>query len=352
VPEHQWQLVASGMITAFKKLFLDAWGIKMERTFRIAILTLLHYPQGALLDMLFQNNAYIVKATDKKLKSKSLNLQHSKPILMKKLLVLTLAYLLMAHIANAQVITGVIKDAKTNQALPFVNVGIVGKTFGTVTNDAGAFTLDLTGHAADIFTISMIGYKSATFTGSDAIKEGVNFSVKLDWDIQTLQEVKINGKRNTMLLGVTANSQTLKANFNNKMLGHEIGIKIKVKKSPALLKRFNASLGDTIKVDSVKLRLNVYDVKNDCPNQNILKRNIFVILRKGDTKINLDLDPYDITVTNEFVITLEWLQPIAGPPVNLSAKLKDGGIWVRSVSADTFTNIPTAAVGYNVLVEY
>ena len=53
------QLVASGMITAFKKLFLDAWGIKMVRTFRIAILTLLHYPQGALLDMLFQNNAYI-----------------------------------------------------------------------------------------------------------------------------------------------------------------------------------------------------------------------------------------------------------------------------------------------------
>jgi type IV secretory pathway TraG/TraD family ATPase VirD4 len=51
VPEHQRQLVASEMITTFRKLFLDAWGSKMERTLRMAILTLLHYPQGTLLEI-------------------------------------------------------------------------------------------------------------------------------------------------------------------------------------------------------------------------------------------------------------------------------------------------------------
>jgi type IV secretory pathway TraG/TraD family ATPase VirD4 len=51
VPEHQRQLVASEMITTFKKLFLDAWGSKMERTLRMAILTLLYYPQGTLLEI-------------------------------------------------------------------------------------------------------------------------------------------------------------------------------------------------------------------------------------------------------------------------------------------------------------
>jgi type IV secretory pathway TraG/TraD family ATPase VirD4 len=51
VPEHQRQLVASEMITTFRKLFLDAWGSKMERILRLAILTLLHYPQGSLLDI-------------------------------------------------------------------------------------------------------------------------------------------------------------------------------------------------------------------------------------------------------------------------------------------------------------
>src|ERR1700761_2136227 len=51
VPEDQRQLVASEMVTTFKRLFLDAWGSKMERTLRVAILTLLDYPQGSLLDV-------------------------------------------------------------------------------------------------------------------------------------------------------------------------------------------------------------------------------------------------------------------------------------------------------------
>ena len=51
VPEPQRQLVASEMITTFSKLFPDAWGSKLERILRMAILTLLEYPQGSLLDV-------------------------------------------------------------------------------------------------------------------------------------------------------------------------------------------------------------------------------------------------------------------------------------------------------------
>jgi hypothetical protein len=51
VPEHQRQLVASEMISVFKRLFLDAWGSKMEYILRFAILTLLEYPHGTLLDI-------------------------------------------------------------------------------------------------------------------------------------------------------------------------------------------------------------------------------------------------------------------------------------------------------------
>jgi hypothetical protein len=51
VPEAQRQLVASEMITTFKRIFLDAWGSKLERILRMCILTLLDYPQGSLLDI-------------------------------------------------------------------------------------------------------------------------------------------------------------------------------------------------------------------------------------------------------------------------------------------------------------
>jgi type IV secretory pathway TraG/TraD family ATPase VirD4 len=51
VPEHHRQLVASEMITTFKKLFENSWGSKMEYILRYCILTLLEHPRGTLLDV-------------------------------------------------------------------------------------------------------------------------------------------------------------------------------------------------------------------------------------------------------------------------------------------------------------
>jgi DNA helicase HerA-like ATPase len=51
VAEDQRQLVASEIVTTFKKLFLDAWGSKLEYVLRFAVLTLLSYPGATLLDI-------------------------------------------------------------------------------------------------------------------------------------------------------------------------------------------------------------------------------------------------------------------------------------------------------------
>jgi hypothetical protein len=51
VPEYQRQLVASEIIATFKKLFLEAWGSKLEYVLRFAVLTLLSYPKSSLLDV-------------------------------------------------------------------------------------------------------------------------------------------------------------------------------------------------------------------------------------------------------------------------------------------------------------
>ena len=74
VPEHLQQLVASEIIATFKKLFFDAWGSKMEHILRFAILTLLRFPGGALLDI----NALL---TDKEFRAKVLTHVHDPYIL-------------------------------------------------------------------------------------------------------------------------------------------------------------------------------------------------------------------------------------------------------------------------------
>jgi len=74
IPEHQRQLVASEIISTFKKLFLDAWGSKLEYILRFAILTLLAYPGATLLDI----NALLV---DKEFRTKVLTYVHDPFIL-------------------------------------------------------------------------------------------------------------------------------------------------------------------------------------------------------------------------------------------------------------------------------
>jgi type IV secretory pathway TraG/TraD family ATPase VirD4 len=51
VPESQRQLVASEMISTFKRLFPDAFGSRMEYILRFAIATLLEHPGSTLLDI-------------------------------------------------------------------------------------------------------------------------------------------------------------------------------------------------------------------------------------------------------------------------------------------------------------
>jgi hypothetical protein len=44
-------LVASGLVSAFKKIWADSWGPRMEHIFNFSLLTLLQYPDATLLDL-------------------------------------------------------------------------------------------------------------------------------------------------------------------------------------------------------------------------------------------------------------------------------------------------------------
>src|SRR3984957_19738115 len=44
-------LVASGLVSTFKKIWADSWGPRMEYILRFSLLTLLYYPEATLLDI-------------------------------------------------------------------------------------------------------------------------------------------------------------------------------------------------------------------------------------------------------------------------------------------------------------
>ncbi|MFA6086606.1 carboxypeptidase-like regulatory domain-containing protein [Mucilaginibacter sp.] len=262
-------------------------------------------------------------------------------------------FIFPALFAHAQVFDGVVKDSKTDQPLPYVNVGIIGKSVGTVTDSAGRYKLNLANHDADSLKLSMIGYKPLTYQVADFVKNADSYkTLLLQPTITQLKEVKVNNhKWKQVILGNTTQSKSGNAGFKSNRLGNEIGTIIKIKKSPTFLKQFNASIASGI-VDSVMLRLNFYTVKDGMPDQLLQNQNIFLTIRKGQEKINLNLEPYNIIVEDKFFVSLEWIQNARGHGVMFSASLLSGSIISRDTSQDKWEKVGIAGIGFNVLAEY
>lgn len=272
---------------------------------------------------------------------------------MKKLLLFVVLVLLQHIIAHAQVFDGIVKDAKTNQNLAYVNIGIIGKANGTVTDDNGYFKLSLTNSNSDSLRISMIGYIPKTYLVSDFIMRYTPGQIiMLAPAIHQLAEVKISGRKLKLaVLGNTTQSKSTDAGFTSNKLGNEIGEIIKIKRPPTLLKQFNASLANPPS-GSVKLRLNFYSVKDGLPDKIIQQQNIFVTINKGQEQITVDLTPYNLVVNDKFFVSLEWIENAPGPGLMFSASLLSSAVISRETSQAAWEKIGIVGVGFNVLVAY
>lgn len=274
---------------------------------------------------------------------------------MKRLFVATLTLLLVSALAaQAQLFDGVVKDAKTNQPLPYVNVGIIGKSIGTVTDSAGRYNLTLANHDADSLRISMIGYRALTYRVSDFLKKDQKI-ISLTPVVTQLKEVKVSNKKwKEVILGNTTQSKSGNAGFRSNRLGYEMGTIIKIKKSPTYIKEFNASIASEV-TQPVKLRLNFYSVKDGLPDQLLQNQNIFVTVNKGQEKININLEQYNIYVEDKFFVSLEWIENAGGRGVMFSAGLSlfgSGAIISRETSQATWEKVNIASIGFNVLAEH
>lgn len=271
---------------------------------------------------------------------------------MKNLVLFTL-FSIWVLFAHAQVVDGVVKDAKTNLPLPYVNVGIIDKGVGTVTDNAGRFRINLTGHDADSLKLSMIGYKSLTYRVAGFIKDTEAHKILLlQPTVTQLKEVKVNNhKWKQVVLGNTSQSKSTNAGFTDNKLGYEIGAIIKIKKSPTFIKQFNANIASEV-TDSVKLRLNFYSVKDGMPDQLLQNENIFVTVKNGQQRINVNLEPYNIVADDKFYVSLEWIQNAEGHGVMFSASFLGGSIISRETSQAKWEKVGIAGIGFNVLAEY
>lgn len=146
--------------------------------------------------------------------------------------------LFISQTIYAQIITeGIVKEAGSGNPIAYVNIGLIGKNIGTVSNDAGKFKLTIPeANAQDTVRVSMLGYVPQLFTVSDFIKQLTDKEISMQTSSFLLPDVIVSSKElKEKVLGNTTESQSVTAGFTSNKLGNEVGIIIKIKKAPTFI---------------------------------------------------------------------------------------------------------------------
>ena len=247
------------------------------------------------------------------------------------------AFLLSIPVLSAQyILQGRIIDALTKEPLPFVNVGVLKKELGTVSNEDGFFFLEVPDvFAKETLRFSMIGFDQRDFQVADF--EAIllsNNTLVLAEQTTFLEEVVLTAEKkwDTRVSGNATTSKLLITGFTSNQLGNEIALFVKVKKTPAYIEGIQFSVVENI-YPEVRFRVNVYSSEYRFPDENILKENIFVTLKQSEGIISVDLKEYDILVDDDVFISLEWIdEDLGSEGLWFSAGVFGKSIYARSTS--------------------
>ena len=156
---------------------------------------------------------------------------------------------------DKKILSGRIRDKKSNLPLPFVNIGILNKDRGTTSNIKGEFDLSLSeSDLNDTLRISMVGYEPKEIYLKDIFKKQKQIlNIQLQEKTNELKEIVIVDKKlTTKVLGNKTDSKFFGGKFASGDLGSEIAIRINIKDTPTYLEtfRFNISYnrGDTARL--------------------------------------------------------------------------------------------------------
>ncbi len=268
-------------------------------------------------------------------------------------LFLPLLVLLQLH-AFSQQYGGTIVDKESHEKIPFVNIGVLNKSLGTVTNDAGAFLFDIDSKFdQDSLRIFMIGYKPKTYLVADFKNQfaGNSGLIELDRAIVNLEAVIVYSKKTrTEIAGKTFHNKNMILGLATDKKGCEIAAQIKIKKRRTTLQELHINIANN-PFDSVLLRINLYNSFKGKPGQNILNKPIYVVAKQKTGKLSVDLVPYKIVVDSSFFTAVQWISEKNDKVLQFCSGM-GGAAFIRSSSEDTWFNNKPFGLGINCKVTY
>lgn len=231
-----------------------------------------------------------------------------------KILLVLLIVQIISLKANAQLggkeLKGVIIDQKTDAPVAFVNIGIINKNFGRVSNLQGEFTLNIPEkYLNDTLTFSRVGYQTLSFNISQLLKEE-NHKIQLVEKEISLKEVIVKAKRSReRKIGNKSHNPLLWGSIQNKTNYDIIEFcqLIRLKGITSNILSAHLYLNGVYGIDSCFVRVNFYECQDNEPGKRILTGQILkkLVLSKG--WIDIDLEDQKISLKDDFFIGYEFL---------------------------------------------
>ena len=211
--------------------------------------------------------------------------------------------------ASCQDLKGIVIDQQTMLPISYVSIGIINKPGGCYADNFGKFQFNLSSFGInDSLRLSCIGYKPITYSLNTLIKsyDKKELKVYMNQEIISLKEVSI------------IQHKYKKRDFGNKFSNRHICISaseevesgIIVKNAQKIfLNKVSLKLSSncTPSPDSVLMRINIYNLKNDLPYDLVNTKPIYFLWSKkmDNDKIAIDIEKYGIIVKDDFAATIE-----------------------------------------------
>ena len=241
-----------------------------------------------------------------------------------------------------QQISGVVLEMKSDVHVEYVNIGIVGKNVGTVSDQNGNYSLIIRSeHYEDTLKFSCIGYHSYSIKVSDFMKmKNGNVSLeKRDYDLSEIVIRPKNTRQRT--LGFTGRGKVTVACFADSVRGAEVGVIMK-NKNRSFIKEVNINF-IVCSYDTIFFRLNIYKVLGEMQFENILKDPVYIISTKKEVKnkLTVDLRHHNLVVDGDFLVTFEHVKDLGYGKLCFRAGFINKS-YLRETSQGTWETIPVS----------
>ncbi len=226
----------------------------------------------------------------------------------------TCCLILLPLIVQAEfVLKGKVTDEK-GQPIPFVNIGFVGTSIGTVSTVEGNFTLffDEIPEAVSPLRISCMGFEAKELTLSES-SLAEPLLIQLKESTLQLEELLVkSGVLETKAYGNTSEKTAMKTNLAisdkpNMNLGAEIGRKFRLGDDPNYISKLKFFVAFN-NFDTLMIRVNFYELESGKPTELLQQKAILrqVVGHKSGW-VTFDLEEENLVLSGTFVASVEWV---------------------------------------------